>query len=122
MLSLVRQRMASFVRLARIEVLRRDDPLPPRQPVGRNTMKRLAVKRRLRDPSPALVISLLALFVALAGIAASPVAGVTVATGTLDMNTSLTLVSQLGGCTPVGIASDCAARTVDGRVPGLGGV
>ena len=65
-------------------------------------MKRLAMKRRLRASSPALVISLIALFVALAGIAASPVAGVTVATGTLEMNTSLSLVSQLGGCAPVG--------------------
>ena len=86
-------------------------------------MERLAVKRRLRGSSPALiVVSLIALFVALAGIAASPVAGVTVATGTLDMNTSLTLVSQLGGCAPVGVASDCSARTVDGRFPGLGSV
>ncbi len=80
------------------------------------------MKRWLGAPSPALVISLIALFLALAGIAASPVAGVTVATGTLDMNTSLSLVSQLGGCAPVGVASDCAARTVDGQFPGLGGV
>ena len=85
-------------------------------------MKRLAIKRRLRASSPALVISLIALFVALAGIAASPVAGVTVATGTLEMNTSLSLVSQLGGCAPVGVASDCAVRTVDGGFPGLGDV
>ena len=85
-------------------------------------MKRLATKRRLRAPSPALVIiSLIALFVALAGIVASPVAGVTVATGTLDMNTSLALVSQLG-CAPVGTATDCASRTVDGLFPGLGSV
>jgi HYR domain len=85
-------------------------------------MKRLAMKRRLRASSPALiVVSLIALFVALAGIAAAPVAGVTAATGTLDMNTSLSLVSQLG-CAPVGIATDCAARTVDGPFPGLGSV
>ena len=110
------------MRLARFEVLRRDDLSLPTNPVGRNGMKRLAMKCRLRVPGPALVISLFALFVALAGIAASPVAGVTVATGTLDMNTSLTLVSQLGGCARVGIASDCAARTVDGQFPGLGRV
>jgi hypothetical protein len=80
------------------------------------------MKRRLRASSPALiVVSLIALFVALAGIAAAPVAGVTVATGTLDMNTSLSLVSQ-PGCAPVGIATDCAARTVDGPFPGLGSV
>lgn len=85
-------------------------------------MKRLAVKRRLQAPSPGLVISLIALFVALAGIAASPVAGVTVATGTLDMNTSLSLVSLPGGCAPVGTATDCAARTIDGPFPGLGRV
>jgi hypothetical protein len=85
-------------------------------------MKRRALKRRLRDPGSALVISLIALLVALAGIAASPVAGVTVATGTLDMNTSLALVSLPGGCAPVGISTDCAARTLDGPFPGLGSV
>ena len=85
-------------------------------------MKRLGMKRRLRAPRTALVISLIALFVALAGIAASPVAGVTVATGSLDMNTSLSLVSLPGGCAPVGISTDCAARTIDGPFPGLGSV
>jgi hypothetical protein len=84
-------------------------------------MKRLAMKRRLRASSPALLISLIALFVALAGIAASPVAGVTAATGTLDMNASLSLVSKVG-CAPVGIATDCAVRTVGGPFPGLGSV
>jgi len=77
--------------------------------------------RWLRAPRPAIVSSLLALFVALAGVAASPVAGVTVATGTLTMNTSLSLASQLG-CAPVGIATDCASRTVGGPFPGLGTV
>jgi HYR domain len=77
------------------------------------------MKRRLRAPSPALVISLIALFVALGG--AGTVAGSTLATGTLEMNASLALTSQLG-CTPIGIATDCAARTVDGPFPGLGSV
>jgi hypothetical protein len=81
------------------------------------------VKRRLRAPSSALAISLIASLMALggAGAVASPVAGSTVATGTLNMNTSLALVSQLG-CKPVGIATDCASRTVDGPFPGLGTV
>src|SRR5438046_9778406 len=57
-----------------------------------------------------------------AGIAALPVAGQTVATGTLDMHTSLPLVSKQGGCELVGIATHCAARTVDGPFPGLGDV
>ena len=57
-----------------------------------------------------------------AGIAALPVAGQTVATGTLDMHTSLPLVSKQGGCELVGIATHCAARTVDGPFPGLGNV
>jgi hypothetical protein len=38
------------------------------------------------------------------------------------MKASLTLVSQLGNCQPVGIATDCATRTVDGAFPGLGNV
>lgn len=84
-------------------------------------MERPAVTRWLRAPSPASVMSLIAVFLALAGTAASQVAGSTSATGTLDMNASLTLVSQLG-CAPVGIATDCASRTVDGPFPGLGGV
>ena len=56
------------------------------------------------------------------GIAASPVAGSTAATGTLDLNTSLALVSQLAGCQPAGTATDCATRTAGGPFPGLGGV
>jgi len=56
------------------------------------------------------------------GIGASPGAGSTLATGTLDLNASLALVSHLGGCTPAGMATDCAARTVDGPFPGLGNV
>jgi hypothetical protein len=85
-------------------------------------MKRLVVKRRLPASSPALVVSLIALFVALAGTVASPVAGRTVAAGPLEMKASLALVSQLGGCKKVGIATDCALRTVDGPFPGLGSV
>ena len=85
-------------------------------------MERPAVMRRLWAPRTALVITLIAVLVALAGIAASPVTGVTVATGTLDMNTSLPLVSSLSGCAPVGIATDCALRTVGGPFPGLGQV
>lgn len=54
--------------------------------------------------------------------AASTVAGLTAATGALDMNASLSLVSQLGGCAPVGAATDCAARTDSGPFPGLGSV
>ena len=38
------------------------------------------------------------------------------------MNTSLSLVSKQGGCQLVGIATDCAARTVGGPFPGLGSV
>jgi hypothetical protein len=68
------------------------------------------------------VVAVAAGFASLAVITASPVEGSTVATGTLDMNTSLTLVSQLGSCTPVGIATDCATRTLDGPFPGLGQV
>jgi HYR domain len=61
-------------------------------------------------------------FSSAAGIAASPIAGHTVVAGTLDMNTSLALTSKLGGCQPVGAATECAARTLDGPFPGLGNV
>jgi HYR domain len=55
-------------------------------------------------------------------ITASPVAGSTVATGTLEMNASLTLASQFTTCPQGGTATDCDARTVDGPFPGLGSV
>ena len=58
----------------------------------------------------------------LAGIAASPVAGVTAVAGTLNMNTSLTLVSQLGSCGSIPVANNCDARTDGGLFPGLGSV
>jgi hypothetical protein len=86
--------------------LRRDDPLPPHQPRMEEHDEACRCERRLRAPSPALVISLIALFVALAGIAASPCG--TVATGH-SRCTRRCLVSQ-PGCAPVGIATDCAAR------------
>jgi hypothetical protein len=69
-----------------------------------------------------VLVAVAAGFAGVAGIAAPPVTGLTVATGTLDMNTSLSLISQHGGCQPVGIATDCAARTVGGPFPGLGRV
>jgi HYR domain len=53
-----------------------------------------------------------------AGVFASPVAGVTA--GTLNMNTSLTLASQLGSCGSFTSATDCDARTDGGLIPGLG--
>lgn len=61
-------------------------------------------------------------FASVAGIAAPPVAGVTAAAGTLNMNTSLTLVSQLGPCGSIAVANNCDARTDDGLFPGLGSV
>ena len=67
------------------------------------------------------VVAVAAGLASAAGIAASPVAGQTVAAGTLEMKASLALVSQLG-CAPVGIATDCASRTVGGAFPGLGSV
>ena len=57
-----------------------------------------------------------------AGIAAPTVAGVTAAAGTLNMNTSLTLVSKFGPCGSIPVANNCDARTDDGLFPGLGSV
>lgn len=57
-----------------------------------------------------------------AGIAASPVAGVTTASGTLTMNASLSLASNLASCGSNTAASACDARTDDGLFPGLGSV
>jgi hypothetical protein len=74
----------------------------------------------LRIGPPWALVAVAAGLASLAGITASPVAGATVATETLGMNTSLSLISQLGGCQPVGTATDCASRTTDGPFPGLG--
>ena len=57
----------------------------------------------------------------LAGITASPVAGSTVATGTLEMKASLDLTSD-STCTLVGIATNCASHEVGGSFRGLGRV
>jgi hypothetical protein len=57
-----------------------------------------------------------------AAAAASRVAGMTAASGTLNMNTSLRLVSQLGSCGSNTVATNCDARTDDGPFPGLGSV
>lgn len=57
-----------------------------------------------------------------ASVSASPVAGVTAAGGTLNMNASLTLVSQLGSCGSDTVANNCDARTDEGLFPGLGSV
>jgi HYR domain len=56
------------------------------------------------------------------GMAASPVAGVTAASGTLNMNASLTLASKFTTCPPGWTATGCDARTDDGLFPGLGSV
>jgi HYR domain len=57
-----------------------------------------------------------------AGIAAPPFAGGTAAAGTLNMNSSLTLVSQFGRCGSIPVANTCDARTDAGLFPGLGSV
>src|SRR3954449_10315429 len=53
---------------------------------------------------------------------ASPGTASTAATGMLEMGASVSLVSNLGGCEPVGGADECAARTISGPFPGLGRV
>jgi hypothetical protein len=60
-------------------------------------------------------------FSSVAAVGVSPAAGLTAANA-IDMNASLPLVSQLGGCEPTGTATDCASRTVSGPFPGLGSV
>src|SRR4051794_23800898 len=64
----------------------------------------------------------LAVCAPLALCGASPVRASTAATGTLEMGASLSLVSKLGGCEPVAVADECAARTISGAFPGLGQV
>jgi hypothetical protein len=70
-----------------------------------------------RGRSGSIALALLAVCAA-----ASPVGGATAATGTLELRGSLSLLSKLGGCEPVGVADDCGARTISGPVPGLGPV
>jgi hypothetical protein len=67
------------------------------------------------------VVAVTAGLASLAGVTASPVAGSTVATGTLEMNASLHLAVN-GLCKPVGIATDCHSRDVGGAFRGLGRV
>ncbi len=57
-----------------------------------------------------------------AGSAAAVTASPQAATGTLNLNAELKLVSNLGGCSPPPGVDECAARTGEGRVPGLGTV
>jgi hypothetical protein len=76
----------------------------------------------LRPGLPWVLVAVAAGLASLAGIAASPVAGSTVATGTLEMNASLDVASQLSQCKLVGIATACASRDVDGSFRGLGRV
>lgn len=76
----------------------------------------------LRPGLPWVLVAVAAGLASLAGIAASPLAGSTVATGTLEMNASLDIASQLSNCKLVGIATDCASRDVAGSIRGLGRV
>lgn len=69
-----------------------------------------------------VVVAVVAGLASLAGSAAPPVAGSTVAAGTLEMEASLNVASQLSGCKLVGIATHCASRDVDGSFRGLGRV
>lgn len=64
------------------------------------------------------LVAVVAGLASLAGMAASPVAGVTA--GTLNMNTSLTLASNVGSCQSFPSATNCDARTDDGPFRGLG--
>src|SRR5690349_764991 len=68
-----------------------------------------------------VLVAVAAGLASLAGLAASPVAGSTVATGTLEMKASLHLDVN-GLCTPVGTATDCHSRAVNGAFSGLGRV
>jgi HYR domain len=84
---------------------------------------RILVRRGgLRPGLPWVLVAVAAGLASLAGIAASPVAGSTVATGTLEMKASLDIASQLSNCKLVGIATDCASRDVAGSIRGLGRV
>jgi len=67
------------------------------------------------------VVAVVAGPASLAGITASPVAGSTVATGTLEMKASLNFTSD-STCTLVGTATHCSSRHVGGSFPGLGRV
>jgi hypothetical protein len=61
-------------------------------------------------------------FANVVGLGAPPAAGVTAVAGTLNMNTPLTLVSQLGSCGSIPVANNCDSRTDGGLFPGLGSV
>ncbi len=69
------------------------------------------------------------MFAALAGLtivvgaaASSSTAGSRAAAGSLNLSTTLNLISVLGACPPGVTASGCAARTSTGPFPGLGSV
>ena len=81
---------------------------------GRNVISRTVV-------ALSGVVAVAAVVASLAGITASPVAGSTVATGTLEMKASLHLDVN-GLCKPAGIATDCHSRDVRGSFRGLGRV
>jgi hypothetical protein len=67
-----------------------------------------------------IVVFVLGLALLTAGTAATAVSGAPGASGSLSMSATLTLNSRIGGCeTPPGIDA-CAARTIQGRFPGLG--
>ena len=67
------------------------------------------------------VVAAAAGLASLAGITASPVAGSTAATGTLEMNAALHL-DVYGLCKPAGTATDCHLHKVSGSFRGLGRV
>jgi hypothetical protein len=91
-------------------------------PLRRDVRMRILCRRGgLRLGLPLVLVVVAAGLASLAGVTASPVAGSTVATGTLEMKASLHL-DVFGLCKPVGIATDCHARTVSGAFGGLGRV
>lgn len=57
-----------------------------------------------------------------AGTSGAAISGSEQASGTLSMNASLVLSSQIGACTAPPGADDCAARTISGQFSGLGTV
>ena len=70
--------------------------------------------------APALLIALAILTGA--SLAGSATARTARSGGTLNLHAELDLVSQLGACPPDVSGTDCAARTGEGLVPGLGKV
>jgi len=75
----------------------------------------------LRLGLPWVLVAVAGGLASLAGFTASPVAGSTVGSGTLEMNASLHLEVN-GLCKPAGIATDCHSRDVGGSFRGLGHV